>query len=71
VLVADLAPERQRGGVLGLYYLVISLAALPAGLLAGLLWDLDPVWTFVYGGSLALAATLVMGLAVREPNMSN
>lgn len=71
VLVADLAPELQRGGVLGLYYLVISLAALPAALIAGLLWDLDPVWTFVYGGSLAFAASLVMGLAVHEPPVDN
>lgn len=66
-LVADLAPEAYRGGVLGLYYLVTSLAALPAALIAGLLWDLDPAWTFAYGAVLALAAAGVLGFGVREP----
>ncbi len=36
-----------------------SLAALPAGLLAGLLWDLDPTYTFV-AGALLSATALVM-----------
>jgi len=66
-LVADLAPAARRGGVLGLYYLVITLAALPAALIAGWLWDQDPLWTFYYGAMLALLAGMVMGVWVREP----
>jgi MFS family permease len=66
-LVADLAPADRRGGVLGLYYLVTSLAALPAALTAGLLWDLNPAWTFAYGAVVALVAAVVLGFGVREP----
>ena len=60
-LVSDLAEEHQRGTALGTYYLVVSAAALPGGLLAGLLWDLDPQWTFVYGAVTAAAAILLLG----------
>lgn len=59
-LVSDLAEEAQRGTALGTYHLTTSLAALPAGLLAGLLWDLDPRWTFVYGAVTAAAAIAVL-----------
>ncbi|HKJ76373.1 MAG TPA: MFS transporter, partial [Gammaproteobacteria bacterium] len=59
-LVSDLAEEQQRGTALGTYYLVVSLTALPGGLLAGLLWDLDPQWTFVYGAVTAAAAIAIL-----------
>mgnify|MGYP006281857005 CR=1 FL=1 len=59
-LVSDLAEEEGRGTALGTYYLTTSLAALPGGLLAGLLWDLDPQWTFVYGAVTAGAAIALL-----------
>lgn len=59
-MVADLAPEEERGTALGAYHMITSLAALPAGLLAGLLWDLDPGYTFSAGALLsAIAFTLL------------
>lgn len=62
-LVSDLAPEDQRGTALGAYHMTTSLAALPAGLLAGLLWDLDPAYTFTAGALLsALAFIMLAGL---------
>ncbi len=58
-LVSDLAAEGERGTALGAYHMMTSLAALPAGLLAGLLWELDPDYTFVAG---ALLSALAMGM---------
>ncbi|MGD2082561.1 MAG: MFS transporter [Chromatiales bacterium] len=61
-LVSDLAHEETRGTALGAYHMATSLAALPAGVVAGLLWDLAPVYTFAFGGTLALAAALLLFL---------
>jgi MFS family permease len=59
-LVADLAPETERGTALGAYHMATSLAALPAGLLAGLLWDLNPLYTFSAGALLSLTASAML-----------
>lgn len=37
--VCDLAPAHLQGSAFGLYHLAVGLAALPASLLAGLVWD--------------------------------
>ncbi len=47
--VSDLAPDDIRGTVLGTFHMLVSLVALPGGLIAGFLWDLNPNFTFVYG----------------------
>ncbi len=60
-LVSDLAPETERGTALGAYHMMTSLAALPAGLLAGLLWELEPAYTF--GAGALLSATSLAMLA--------
>ena len=55
--VADLVPERSRGTAYGFYHGAVGLAALPASLLAGLLWQaIDPAAPFYLGASLAAAA---------------
>ena len=56
-LVAALAPTGTHGAAFGWYALVQGLMALPAGLLAGALWDHGPAgpsWAF---GATALLAT--------------
>lgn len=62
--VVDLAPPHIRGTALGTFHTAIGLAALPAGLIAGLLWDkMSPEMTFVFGVLLsATAAILLMNL---------
>lgn len=59
-LVSDLAPESERGTALGTYHMTTSLAALPAGLLAGILWDLDPAYTFAAGALLSAIAVAML-----------
>ena len=66
-LVADLVPEQLRGTAYGTYNAVIGLLAFPASLIAGILWQgagtwggLGPSAPFLFGGSLALIAALLM-----------
>jgi MFS family permease len=58
-LVADLAGPESRATALGTYSTITGLAALPAGIVAGFLWDKSQVYTFIFGGSTAIAAVLI------------
>jgi MFS family permease len=60
-LVAELSTQESRGTALGLYHASIALAALPASLAAGILWDkVGPAMPFLLAGVLALGAFLLM-----------
>jgi MFS family permease len=64
--VADLAPAHLRGTAFGLYHGVVGLAALPASLLFGLLWQhFGAPAAFLTGSGLALAATALLALVPR------
>jgi len=57
--VADLACEHLKATAIGTFHTATGLAALPGGLLAGLLWErFSPQATFVYGGVMALVSVL-------------
>ncbi len=60
--VADLVRDRGiLGSAYGLYHAIVGAAALPASLVAGILWQsLGPKAPFFFGASLALAATAVL-----------
>jgi len=71
-LVADLVPESQRGTAYGLFNAAIGITALPASLLAGLLWQGAGSWTglgpsapFLFGAALALFASVLLWLRVK------
>jgi MFS family permease len=68
--VAELAPPAYRASVLGAFQMVVGLAALPASLLAGLLWDKAgrrvPCWVSL---GLTAAAALLL-LFVKEKRRS-
>lgn len=66
-LVADLVPQTQRGTAYGIYNAVIGLVALPASLIAGILWQGVGSWMgfgasapFLFGALLSLAAMLLL-----------
>jgi len=64
--VCDMAPEHVRGTALGTLHTAVGLVALPAGMIAGLLWEYVAPWTaFVYGGSLGLIAAVLLLLGMR------
>ncbi len=62
-LVADLVPDAQRGTAYGLFNAAIGLTALPASVMAGLLWQGAGPWAgfgasapFFFGAGMALLA---------------
>ena len=64
-LVARLAPEGLRGSAFGAYHAAIGLAALPASIAFGVVWQaFGAPAAFGMGASLALAAALLLPLAL-------
>ncbi|MBX3063491.1 MAG: MFS transporter [Anaerolineae bacterium] len=66
-LVADLVPAEQRGTAYGWYNAVVGLVALPASLIAGILWQGIGGWQglgshapFLFGSALAVLASLLL-----------
>ncbi len=60
-LVARYAPAADRGFAFGAYHSSIGIAALPASVLFGLLWQrFGPETAFLVGGGLALAAAVLL-----------
>ena len=69
-LIADLQPEStKRGGAYGLLHFVTGILALPATILAAVLWhELGPAWAFGAGAVLALLAAAVL-LVIRPASI--
>ena len=72
-LVADLVPAARRGTAYGGYAAAIGLAALPASLLAGVLWEglfawqgFGPAAPFVFGAAMAAVAAVLLLVLVPE-----
>jgi len=64
--VSELAVEEYRASTLGLYQMITGILALPASLIAGILWEqLAPSATFIFAGSIAISAALLLSI-VRE-----
>ena len=58
---ADLVKRAYRGTAMGAYHMTVGLAALPASLIAGLVWDLlGSETTFGLAASLAVLALLLL-----------
>jgi len=71
-LVADLVPDTQRGTAYGLFNAAIGLTALPASVIAGVLWQGVGAWTgfgasapFFFGAVMALLACMLFWRWVR------
>jgi MFS family permease len=70
--VADLVPQEQRGTAYGLFHAGVGLAALPASLIAGILWQglggwsgFGPAAPFFFGAVLALLSVVLFVVWVR------
>ena len=58
-LVAELVPQHLRGTAYGIFNAALGVAAFPASLLAGLLWDwYGPSAPFLFGAGLAVLAAI-------------
>jgi len=59
--VADIVESDQRGGAYGLYNMAVGIAAFPASVVFGVVWEqLGSPTAFLMGGVLALAACLIL-----------
>jgi MFS family permease len=68
--VSELAPKRFRASALGGYQMVIGLCALPASVVAGLLWDtLGQTSPFILSLGLTIVA-IAMLFFVKETKLS-
>jgi len=70
--VADLVPQEQRGTAYGYFNAGIGLAALPASLIAGILWQglggwagLGPAAPFYFGAALAMLSVVLFVVWVK------
>jgi MFS family permease len=66
-LVADLVPQSEkRGTAFGLYNAAVGVSALPASLIAGVLWErINPSAPFVFGSVLAFVAMIALTVLMR------
>jgi MFS family permease len=65
--VADLAPVELRGTAYGLYHAAVGLAALPASLLMGIVWQrVSPSAAFILGTTLALVAAVLFFVLLKH-----
>lgn len=60
---ADLTHPDRRAGEMGAFHMVVGLFALPASLLAGVLFDLSPMLPFLLGAATAGSAALLLALS--------
>ncbi|NVM54091.1 MAG: MFS transporter [Candidatus Helarchaeota archaeon] len=58
--ISDGVPPEIRGTALGTFHMIIGLATLPAGIIAGFLHGIDPTYAFIYGAIIALASMLLL-----------
>jgi MFS family permease len=71
-LVADIVSQDQRGRAYGLYNAAVGIMALPASVIAGLLWQGAGAWhgfgpaaPFLFGAAMALLAGVLFWRLVR------
>lgn len=66
--VADLVPAARRGTAYGWYHFAIGIAALPASLIFGMIWDrAGATAAFTVGASIAVAAAVGMLVLTTAP----
>lgn len=68
-MVADLAPASRRGAAFGWFNAAVGLAALPASVIFGVVWDrFGSPTAFVMGATIACAAAVMFTLVVPSGN---
>ncbi|HEX7238789.1 MAG TPA: hypothetical protein VF263_00875, partial [Longimicrobiaceae bacterium] len=69
-LLAALAPAGRQGSAFGAYHAAVGVAALPASILFGALWQgFGPRAAFGTGAALALVAALLLPMALPRSAM--
>lgn len=68
-LMADMIPREKRGRIMGTIGTLNVMASVPASVLAGVLYSLDPAYPFALTIFLGVAVSLIVLLAVQEPKV--
>lgn len=64
--VSDLSTIEDRATSLGAFETSTGLALIPAGLIAGLLWNIEPSYTFIYGSGLSVVALFAFLIFIKK-----
>src|SRR3989344_533417 len=64
--VSDLSDVEIRGTALGTFETFTGLAAIPAGVIAGVLWNMNQALPFIYGLSLSLTAAILFNFFFKK-----
>ncbi|MEM5812345.1 MAG: MFS transporter [Candidatus Aenigmatarchaeota archaeon] len=65
-LVSELAPEKYRASTLGAFQMVVGLTALPASLIAGVMWDTMGLFVPLYFSLFLTVIAFLLMFFVRE-----
>ena len=65
-LIMDLAPEGQKAGMFGLYYLLRDVVVSVAAFSAGWLWNLSPQANFLTAFGFGVLGTLFFAIFGRD-----
>lgn len=57
--ISDLSTGKLRATALGTFHTSVGLASLPASLIAGFLWQINPNITFVYGSLMSMVSVVL------------
>lgn len=69
--VSDLSAVENRSTALGAFETSTGLALIPGGIIAGLLWNANPDFTFVYGLTVSILALILLQTLIKEPRSQN
>ena len=64
--VSDMSPVEHRATSLGAFETSTGLALIPAGLMAGVLWNINPAYPFTYGFGLSVVAILALLFTIKK-----
>jgi len=68
-LVSDLSSGDLRATALGAFHTTTGLMALPASLIAGFLWQINPGITFIYGSVVSIVSVVLFLIFGSSPNL--
>ena len=64
--VSDLSEVENRSTALGAFEASTGLALIPAGIIAGLLWNANPNFIFIYGLIVSISALVLLQTLIKE-----
>ncbi|TSC75181.1 MAG: major facilitator superfamily protein [Parcubacteria group bacterium Gr01-1014_44] len=69
--VSDLSETENRSTALGAFETSTGLALIPGGIIAGLLWNANPNFTFLYGLAVTILALILLQTMIKEVRSKN